>query len=267
MKLVRNQKSSLNSTNFAFTDCCYLLTCFIVPLLAAILSVVVDAISGQIILMTLQIADMTIIVFLIAFLHKKVNYFQKILLGPKNPKFDLSVTIRQINLSQIPQNEFQPIKSYFFRYGSDLVKIKYCYTCHMFKPPLTVHCSKCNECCLDFDHHCTWLKACICSKNYRVFICFLFALLVEGILIFCTSTFVWESTSNFWILQYVLISLSYLGGFALVGFVLVLLSFHLFLTIKGKSTYQFIKGRLKNEVFDEEKLQAKTDESEKVVIY
>jgi len=267
MKLVRSRKTALSHSNFAFTDYCYLLTCFIFPTMAAILSIIVDAISNQLILMSLQIADILIIVFLIAFLNKRITYFQQVLQSKNSPSSDQFAAVREISLSQIPRNQFQPIKSYFFGFGSKLSKVKYCYTCRMFKPPLTVHCSKCNECCLEFDHHCTWLKACICSRNYRVFIGFLVALLVEGILIFCTSGFVWESTSGFRVLQFSLISVSYFGGFVLVGFVLVLLSFHLFLVFKGKSTYQYIKGRFKREIYAEEKLQAKTEETDKVVIY
>ncbi|KAJ1942408.1 Eukaryotic peptide chain release factor GTP-binding subunit, partial [Kickxella alabastrina] len=67
------------------------------------------------------------------------------------------------------------------------VRLKYCETCRIYRPPRSSHCRFCDNCVENEDHHCIWLNNCIGRRNYRYFYSFLFATTVTALYIIAFS--------------------------------------------------------------------------------
>jgi len=80
------------------------------------------------------------------------------------------------------QNIFKKKKNKLIEIRGYKYKIKFCYTCNIFRPPGVSHCKICNNCVEKFDHHCPWVGNCIGKNNYKIFYFFLFSFMILSIL-------------------------------------------------------------------------------------
>lgn len=62
-----------------------------------------------------------------------------------------------------------------------LIRLRYCKTCELEKPPKASHCKFCNNCVKKFDHHCFFIGNCVGERNHRSFVVFLISGLIKSV--------------------------------------------------------------------------------------
>ena len=65
--------------------------------------------------------------------------------------------------------------------NGELITLKYCHTCEIFRPPRTSHCHSCDNCVEEFDHHCPWVSNCVGRRNYRSFVLFVLSVAIAAL--------------------------------------------------------------------------------------
>lgn len=130
---------------------------------------------------------------------------------------------------------------------------KICTICRTHVSDDSKHCAACNKCVAGFDHHCKWINNCVGNSNYRFFIYLLVSLELfsgvytsSGVIISYRIMENAETRENVedlygdsvWYLICIL-STTVVSAFIFL-LILHLIVFHIYLNIKGISTYDLI---------------------------
>ncbi|PIN18869.1 DHHC-type Zn-finger protein [Handroanthus impetiginosus] len=163
---------------------------------------------------------------------------------PDSDSTSTSMTSMEWINSATPELKLPKTKDVFV--NGYTVRVKYCDTCMLYRPPRASHCSICNNCVQRFDHHCPWVGQCIGVRNYRTFILFVSTSTILCVYVFTFSLLnllrepchIWTAMSrdivSVILIVYCFISVWFVGGLTV---------FHLYLICTNQTTYENFRYR------------------------
>ena len=136
--------------------------------------------------------------------------------------------------------------------------------CNVFKPERCHHCSACNRCVLNMDHHCPWINNCVGFWNRKYFLLLLIYVLImtytTALSLFYDfyKTLEYGFNNKFFskddpkLNNYILIMVSFLLNFIIACLMTAFLKFHIMLASDNKTTIENLDkmGRPFTSVYD-----------------
>ena len=130
--------------------------------------------------------------------------------------------------------------------------------CNVFKPERCHHCSACNRCVLNMDHHCPWINNCVGFWNRKYFMLLLFYVLIMTYFVFFSMAYDFYSSIQWQIDTYYLNKMANQGdklinsllievAFVMNGLIGVLMTFfikfHIYLVRSNKTTIENLENK------------------------
>jgi palmitoyltransferase len=132
--------------------------------------------------------------------------------------------------------------------------------CNVFKPERCHHCSACNRCVLNMDHHCPWINNCVGFWNRKYFMLLLVYVILTTYFIFLSTvydfimTIKWEVDTYYYsksdhdqtiLMKNMLIQVSFLVNCLIGTLITFFAKFHVWLVRNNKTTIENLekKGR------------------------